>query len=143
MNAALEVVNAFSQARDLSLASLNDSSFGDIHAGKTTNAFRNNFISGVEPFNKSAAKLLHFGKGVRFATLVGHKKCSTLFDFECVGLEVPAWIGRSSGCLCKQILERGSETQRCQRDILTEVISKGRIEGEWIAFVQGHNLCRG
>src|SRR6266851_6780181 len=141
MNAALEVMYTFRQPRDLGLATLNDSSLSHRDIRKAADAFWDRVVSCIEPCDEAATKFFHFSEGVRFAALIANKKSSAFFDFQPVGLKVPARIWRSSSCLCKQILQRGRESKRGECDILAEVSPEGRIKGERIAFVQRYDQC--
>jgi tetratricopeptide (TPR) repeat protein len=74
MDAALEMMFAFRQVRDLELAALKDSSLGHGDCRKAAVTFGNCVLSvRVEPWYETAAELLHLGEGVRLAALVDYQ----------------------------------------------------------------------
>jgi len=93
MDTALKEMFPFRQVRDVGMATLHNSSLGHTDVGKPALAFRNGFFPRVEPVDKAAAKLLHFGESVRLATVIAYNKNGSLFEVEGVGFEVPAWTG--------------------------------------------------
>ena len=101
MDAALKQMFTLRQIRDLGLAALKDSSFGDRHVLKAACTFPNRFLSVIEPRYKAATELRHLGEGVRLAALVDYGKNGSFFDLDRVRFEVPSRIRSSSGCFCK------------------------------------------
>jgi len=70
MDAALETMVALRQTRDSEITALDDSSLGHVDVLKTTTAFRNGFLTCIQPLYKSATELLYLSKGVRLAALI-------------------------------------------------------------------------
>ena len=70
MDAALKKMFPLRQIRNLGLAALEDSSFGDRDVLKTAGTFGNRILSVIEPRYEAAAELRHLGEGVRLAALV-------------------------------------------------------------------------
>ena len=101
MDAALKKMFTLRQIRDLSLAALKDSSFGDRDVLETAGTFENRILSVIEPRYEAAAELRHFGEGVRLAALVDYGKNSSFLDLDRVRFEVPSPIRSSMGCFCK------------------------------------------
>src|SRR5579859_6840150 len=138
MDAALKVVFAFRQTRELDSAALKKSSPGYLDLRKAAGAFGDGgFCVGIKLRDEAAAELRHLGKGVRLAALVDYADRGSLLDPKRIRFKVPLFVGMSRLCLCKQVVQRG---ECSKRDVLAEVCAKRLIEGGRIAFVQGHDL---
>jgi len=101
MNAALKKMFTLRQIRDLGLAALEDSSFGDCDVLKAAGTFGNRILSVIEIRYEAATEFRHLGEGVRLAALVDYGKNSSFFDLDRVGFEVPSRIRSSVACFCK------------------------------------------
>jgi len=101
MDAALKKMFTLRQIRDLGLAALKHSSFGDRDVPKTAGTFRNRSLSVIEIRDEAATELRHLGEGVRLAALVDYGKNSSFFDLDRVRFEVPSRIRSSVACFCK------------------------------------------
>jgi hypothetical protein len=101
MDAALKEMFTLGQIRDLGLAGLKDSSFGDRDVLKAAGTFGNRVLSVIEPRYEAATELRHLGEGVGLAALVDYGKNSSFFDLDRVRFEVPSRIRSSIGCFCK------------------------------------------
>ena len=101
MDAALKKMFALRQIRDLGLAALKDSSFGDRDVLKAAGAFGNRILSVIEIRYESATERRHLGEGVGLAALVDYGKNGSFFDLDRVRFEVPSRVRSSSGCFCK------------------------------------------
>src|SRR5262244_165821 len=93
----------------------------------------------IQAFYESTPESLDFGKGMGLAALIGYLDRSSLLDPENVRCEVPSGIRGSRPCLEEQVLQRGRESERPQRDVFAEVGAESRIERDRVAFVQCHN----
>src|SRR5207248_2960363 len=92
MDAALEVMFALGQVADLQRAALQDARLGHVDVVKTVPTLRSSFLSRIQVVDKAASELLHFGKGVGLAALVGHKESAALLKIQGIGFEVPALV---------------------------------------------------
>ena len=101
MDAALKKMFTFRQTRDLGMAALKDSGFGDREVLKAIGTFGNCSLSSIKVPYKAATEVRHLGEGVRLAALVDYVKNGSLPHVDYVGFEVPARVRSSSFCLCK------------------------------------------
>src|SRR5580692_13150851 len=103
MYAALKVMLAFGEIRDVELTALKDAGSGHGNFGKAAGALGNDFLArSVESRDEAATKLCDFGESMRLAALVdGVDRCS-LFYGERVGFEIPVRIGIFGGRLGEQ-----------------------------------------
>src|SRR5439155_23776280 len=129
MDTALKIVLTFRQARDLNMTALNDPGLGNINVFKTTSAFGSGFLTCVEGVDKAPAELLHFSKGVRLAALVNDRNNGPFFDFENIGLKVPASIGGARRRLCKHVLQRSCESKRTKGNVFAEIRPERSVKG--------------
>src|SRR5215472_7137361 len=142
MDAALKKMFTFRKACHLKLAALQDSCLGYRHFRKAASTLGNYFFSWrIERRYEAATELRNFCEGMRLAALIDCINRGSFLHCERVRLEVPVWVGCSGSCLCKQVGKRRG-CSKC--DVSTEVRTNRvrGIEGGWIAFVQGHDLCR-
>ena len=107
--------------------------------GKSSSTFGNNVLSSVEPRDKSAAELRHFGEGVGLTALVDYVERGSLLHADGVRLEVPLLV-RMPGCgFFEQLIERCGISEG---DVLAEVRAEGGVKSGRIALVQRNNLFR-
>jgi hypothetical protein len=126
MDATLEVMLSFREAGDVHAAALKDSRPRNLNARKPAGAFRSRSRRGsIQLADEAAAKLFHFGEGVRLAALVGHVEHGSFRHLQLIGLEVPIGIGMAGLGLRKQPRQR---RKRSQTYVLAEVSAEGRIE---------------
>jgi len=138
MDAALKQVFPFRKTGNLDMAALQNSSSGYRNVPETSGTLLNHSLSPVKAIDETATKLRHFRESVRLASLVDDADGASFFDVDAVRFEIPVRIGGACGCLGESIVPR---CERAQGDVLAEVRSKRGIEGGWIAFVQGDDLC--
>src|ERR1700676_1994514 len=138
MDAALKKMFTFRETRDLALAALKDSGLGHGDIRKAAGTFGNRGLSSIKVVYEAATELRHLGEGVRLAALVEYVKSGSFLDVEGVRFEVPAGVRSSRGCLRKQV---GQFRACSKRDVPAEIRPQRGIEGDRIAFVQGHHLC--
>jgi hypothetical protein len=135
MDAALKVMSAFRQTRDLELAALKDARSCHREFRKTASALGNYFLSwSIEPGYKAATELCNLGEGVRLTALVDGVNGGSFLDCECVRFEVPVRVWCSSRRFRKQLGERCGCSQR---DVPAEIRPDRAwgIEGGRITFV--------
>ena len=97
VNAALKIMFAFRQARDLELAALKDARSCHRDFRKAASALLNYFPAWpVQRRYEATAELRNLGEGMRFAALVDGVNGSSFLDSQCVRFEVPVRV-RSSG----------------------------------------------
>jgi len=140
MDAALKVMLALGEIRDVELTALKDAGSGDGDFGKAAGALGNDFLTRrVETRDEAATELCNFGEGMRLAALVDRVDRCSLFDGERVGLEIPVGVGSSSGRLGEQC---GKGSGGAERNVFAELgaYGGGSIECGRITFVQGNNL---
>ena len=101
MDAALEMMFSLGEARDLELASLEDSGFGYGNILKSSGTLGNGGFSGIQRFDESATELLDLGEGVRFTTLIDHKQRGSSFHVKHVRFKIPAGVRSACGGLGK------------------------------------------
>src|SRR5262245_4979620 len=82
----------------------------------------------------------YLSEGMRFASLVDHRKSAAFPDAHLVRFEVPAGIRSAGGCFGKKVVQCSGGTKS---NVVTEVSPEHSVEGSRIAFVQGYDLCGG
>ncbi len=139
MNAALKVVLAESQPRNLKLAALQDAGARNVNILEAAVAFRNGLFAMIETFDEAAAELLYFREGMRFAALIDDYDWRSSAYAERIGFEIPAGVRRSVTRLFEKLVER---SKCAERDVLAEIRAERVIETFRFAFIERDDLDR-
>jgi hypothetical protein len=109
---------------------LEDTGSRDVDVLEAASTLRHGFLAGIQIRDEASAELLHFGKRVRLAALVGYNKWSSFADMQDIRLKIPTRIGSSCLGLGKQVVECGGSSQS---DVLREVRANRRVKSGWVA----------
>lgn len=137
VNAALKVVLAESQPRNLKLAALQDAGTRNVQILEPAVTLRNGLFTVVETLDEAATELLYLREGMRFAALIDDHDRRSFVDAERIWFEIPSRVRRTVNGLFEKLVER---SKCAERYVLAKIRAERVVEAFRLAFIEGDDL---